>query len=217
MKGHASQSLSIGLEVSGIKIEAAAFLGIGVTSIGPHGTVALVLEPGKLVANLDFFCERGAGFGSQGIAFGQAEAVFGTSDLDVTCGREKSVSEFDRPVCAQLSFLLLFPIFTHPNFIVVLAIEIPLVLDGGEFTIKGARMAFARESLGAFASNAICDNVLARALLQKGGLGVRNTVHICVEGATGRVGGHSRGRGSQDSSEGKGELHCGYVDVEWIE
>ena len=134
---------------------------------------------------------------------------------------EQSVSELIVPpassFCTQLRFFFLFLILTHHNFIVVLAIEIPLVLDGGEFTIKGARMALSGESLGAFASNAICDNVLARALLQKGGLGVRNAVHICVEGATG-VGGHSRGRDSQDSSEGKGELHCeGFVDVKWIE
>ena len=77
------QRLALGLEVDTVKANAIVFDRILVAAIGPHGAVALVLEPGKLVALLDLLRERGALFGDQSLVLGQRQAVVGALDLDV--------------------------------------------------------------------------------------------------------------------------------------
>lgn len=82
MNGNAFQGLSISLEISGSKGEAFGFVSSFVTTISPDGAATGVMEPGKFVANLDFFGERRARSNAQWFTFGERKA-FIALDLDV--------------------------------------------------------------------------------------------------------------------------------------
>ena len=82
VKVNAFQGLSIGLEISGSKGEAIGFVSSFVSTISPKGAATGVMEPGKFVANLDFFAERRARSNAQWVTFGERKA-FIAFDIDV--------------------------------------------------------------------------------------------------------------------------------------
>lgn len=181
--------------MSGWDTKATALISICITTIGPVGAATGVMEPGKFIAYLDLLCEGGARSSNQWVTFGEAKAVFGASELKVT---------YSNAITKDTSYPLhVFFKPTQTNFVVMGAIETPGVVHKGKFSRENAFVTLSRQGFRATASNTSSNHLHVRAilitLLEEGGLGMRDTVCIDIEGT------FSIRSTSGDSSSGDGQ------------